>query len=308
MRCPTLSELPAPQPGKTGWPWTEESSQLPGAMADGRDWPRITIVTPSYGQGRFIEETIRSVLLQGYPNLEYMIFDGGSADETVEIIKKYEPWLAYWASEPDRGQSHAINKGMAKATGKILAYINSDDVYMEGAFAGIAEVTNPARPQLVFGDLGLIQETDWASLNILRKTGIGRKEMLFGGTPLPQPSSFWTKTLWEKVGAFDEGLHFAMDYDIMLRMLASGVEPVYIPQALSVERRHGLQKSSQKESLYEEKARVRFAVADSLGMSKRWYLARTLLFRRLQRPFRLHRWREYTLQEKMMVSLMRAED
>lgn len=308
MRCPTLSELPAPQPGKTGWPWTKESSRLSDRMADGSTWPRISIVTPSYNQGQFIEETIRSVLLQGYPNLEYVILDGGSTDDSVDVIKKYEPWLAYWTSEQDRGQSHAINKGLEKATGEILAYINSDDVYLEDAFAGVANTMNPVRSQLLFGDLGLIQGMDWASLNILRKTGIGRKEILFGGTPLPQPSSFWTKTLWERVGAFDENLHFAMDYDLMLRMLADGVELAYIPQALSVERRHGLQKSSQKESLYHEKARARLAVAGSLGMSRWWYLARVLLFRRLQRPFRLYRWREFTLQEKMLVSMMRTED
>ena len=119
-RCPQLSELPSSPPGKIGWPWTEESSQLPEKMSDGSPWPRISIVTPSYNQGQFIEETIRSVLLQGYPNVEYIIIDGGSTDNSLEIIKKYEPWLAYWVSEPDRGQSHALNKGIQKATGDIF--------------------------------------------------------------------------------------------------------------------------------------------------------------------------------------------
>src|SRR5437870_1420981 len=138
MRCPTLNELPSPPPDKTGWPWTAETPPLPPARPDGSAWPRISIVTPSYNQGQFIEETIRSVLLQGYPDLEYTIIDGGSTDQSIEIIKKHEPWLTYWVSEQDRGQAHAINKGLSRSTGEIFQWINSDDVLLSGALFELA--------------------------------------------------------------------------------------------------------------------------------------------------------------------------
>ena len=137
MRCPTLAELPAPPVGKTGWPWTEETEHLPEKMEDGTTWPRITIVTASYNRADFIEETIRSILLQGYPDFEYIIIDGASADGTVDVIKKYESWLTYWESEPDRGQSHALNKGLARATGDIITYFSSDDYYLPSTFADV---------------------------------------------------------------------------------------------------------------------------------------------------------------------------
>lgn len=133
MRCPTLSELPPPSPGKTGWPWTEESLRLPKNMSDGHPWPRISVVTPSFNQGQYIEETIRSVLLQGYPDLENFIIDGASTDNSIEIIKKYSSWLRYWVSEPDSGQSDAINRGLRMGSGLFATSINSDDMLYKNA-------------------------------------------------------------------------------------------------------------------------------------------------------------------------------
>jgi glycosyltransferase involved in cell wall biosynthesis len=135
---PNLQDLPPPPPDKQGWPWTVATVPLPLQQSNGTDWPRISIVTPSYNQGEFIEETIRSVLLQGYPNLEYIIIDGGSTDTTLAMIKKYQPYIAHWVSEPDRGQSHALNKGFQQATGDFVGWQNSDDFYAIDALATLA--------------------------------------------------------------------------------------------------------------------------------------------------------------------------
>ena len=126
----SLVDLPAPPEGKTGWPWTEQSELLGDRMSGGSEWPKISIVTPSYNYGQFIEETIRSVLLQSYPNLEYIIIDGCSNDQTPNIIKKYESWLTFWCSEPDGGQTDAINKGFMRCTGHIFVWLNADDAYL----------------------------------------------------------------------------------------------------------------------------------------------------------------------------------
>lgn len=241
MRCPTMNELSPPPPGKTGWPWTEESPQLPDKMPDGSAWPRISIVTPSLNQGQFIEETIRSVLLQGYPDLEYIIIDGGSSDGSVEIIKKYKPWLAYWVSEPDKGQAHAINKGFAKSTGEIFAYINSDDLYEPGAFKLVALQFRQKKALLVAGECVIFDEHGVRDIYV--PFWPQNINLLLTKCPFAQPASFWHSEFILKTEGMDESLGFCFDMEFFLRNALYGISPKLVNEKLARWRIHSKSKT-----------------------------------------------------------------
>ncbi len=219
MQISNKIKLPLAKKARTGWPWDVTPPSMQPSMPDGSPWPRISIITPSYNQGQFIEETIRSVLLQGYPNLEYIIIDGGSTDNSVEIIKKYEPWLAYWISEKDKGQSHAINKGWMRSTGDILAWLNSDDVFQPGVFAEVARlwVENKnigfihAQTEMIDGD-GLPIGQQWGSPFDLKNS------LTTSENCVAQQSTFISRIALQKVGFLDETLEMSMDWDLWVRI------------------------------------------------------------------------------------------
>ena len=187
--------------------------------------PRITIVTPSLNQGQYLEETIRSVLLQGYPNLEYFIIDGGSTDETVSVIRKYEKWLTGWVSEPDGGQAHAINKGFGRATGHLLAWINSDDLYLPGVFDRIADLYSADVPT---GDFWHVSGVDYFDAELEQHvTGYQADAndlrcWVSGDANLNQQGTFFDRQVFLKVGTLDETLHYGFDKEYWMRMLAAG--------------------------------------------------------------------------------------
>jgi glycosyltransferase involved in cell wall biosynthesis len=259
---PSLTNLPEAPTGKTGWPWTEESSPLPGRMPDGCEWPRISIITPSFNQLEFIEETIRSVLLQAYPNLEYLIIDGGSSDGSVDIIRKYEHHLSYWISEPDRGQAHAINKALARATGSIIAYLNSDDLYLPGALHRVADYLSARRDvDLIHGRCRYI---DVSGTTIGEQFGnistyadiLDLWEVWWRKRQFVQPEVFWTKRISDKVGLFREDLRWVMDYEYWLRIIQAGGHVGRMDGELACFRFQPNQKSTQPERTADELLQV----------------------------------------------------
>ena len=202
----------------------------------------MSVVTPSYNQGRFLEETIRSVLLQGYPDFEYFIIDGGSADESLEIIRRYEPWLTYWTSEPDRGQSDAINKGWARATGDVVAYLNSDDCYLTGAVAKVAQrFFEDPNLGMVYGTALIVDEFG-ELLREWQAQPFDLKAMLAIGNMVPQPAAFFSKSVLHTLGYLNENWHLIMDYEFCTRV-GTRFPAACIPDALARFRDHAASKS-----------------------------------------------------------------
>lgn len=238
------------------------------------DLPLISIVTPSFNQARYLEATLQSVLSQDYPRLEYIVIDGGSTDASVDILRRYDAQLAYWVSEPDHGQTEAINKGMQRAHGQVLAYLNSDDCYLSGALRAVAAFLDK-RPEigLAYGDCQVIGPKG-ELLGSLPRRPFNLKRMTQRGEFIPQPAAFWRRSTLEVAGPFDERLQYAMDYDFFIR--AGRAAPVArLPQTLAAFRLHAGSKTvASDERHWRESMRV--SEQHGLRPWHAWYWLRRL--------------------------------
>ena len=220
----TIGDLPAVTAGRNGWPWDASGQARQAAASLGANpTPTVTIVTPSLDQGEFVEETIRSVLAQDYPHLEYIVMDGGSTDDSPAIIERYSPWLTHWRSAPDRGQSDAINRGLARGSGEVCGWLCSDDVLMPGALATVGRYfAEHPTCQWLAGAADFVGPDGWA-LDHSQAGLVGEMALLdywrwgMAGHALPQAACFWRRGLWEQAGGLTVGNELAMDFELWLK-------------------------------------------------------------------------------------------
>ncbi len=239
-------------------PWKSTRRRLTPTLPSGKPWPKISVVTPSFNQGRFIEETFESVFNQDYPNLEYLVLDGGSTDETRPILDMYRPRFAYSCSQKDNGQADAINKGFARTTGEILAWLNSDDQYAADALMHVAHAFD-LFPEadlivggcgLVEGSLGALTRIHHSALPIGKVVQLPLSELLdlencwLKGHFFYQPEVFWRRRIWDVAGGnVRDDLYYCFDYDLWVRMAQAGAKVLHIPDLLALYRVHPQQKT-----------------------------------------------------------------
>jgi glycosyltransferase involved in cell wall biosynthesis len=273
--------LPAPPRDRSGWPWTVVSGH-PADFAT-TPWPRFTIVTPSFQQAQFLEECIRSILLQGYPNLEYVVNDGGSKDGSAEIIARYSGLLASWQSQKDAGQGDAINQGFDRATGEILGWVNSDDLLLPGALFAVAREFLRGAADIVYGDALNAFEED-RSIQYWQGYWIRPSFLQFGGI-ISSHAVFWRKTVHVPIWA---ELNCNIDGELWQR-LVPGRRLKYLPLPLGVCRIHADTKSSS------EQWREKWRRDDEMIWARHGRPTRSRLFRKgfalCQRAFKWASWR-----------------
>ena len=224
-----LAKLPDCPSDRSGWPWTEQTHPKIYSARDA--WPKLTIVIPSFNQGRFIEQTIRSVLLQNYPNLEFIVIDGGSTDETVDILGKYHRWISYWQSENDNGQSQAINLGFSLASGNYFAWVNSDDYYLKDVFVLIVNTFLRTGSKFIYGYC-YNYYMDSRKHELVKILPV--RDFFIKIPGLLQPSTFWSAEIHQPVW---EELHCSLDFELWLR-LVKGNKRRLIRKPLSVANVH----------------------------------------------------------------------
>lgn len=198
-----------------------------------------------------MERTIRSVLDQGYPNIEYIIIDGGSTDGSIDIIRKYADQLTYWVSEPDRGQAHAINKGLQRATGEWVAWQNSDDIFYPGAFSKLAQMAvKKTDADLIIGNMNLIDKDD-VLLRDIKYVRPTYQAMLAEGMILSNQAGFWKRDVHSQIGFLDEALDCAFDFEWFLRLLQHKKKSIHVPNTWGALRLHDETKTSNRQHVFQ---------------------------------------------------------
>jgi glycosyltransferase involved in cell wall biosynthesis len=243
--------------------------------------PKLTIITPSFNQAGFIDKTLRSVLDQGYENLEYIVVDGGSTDGSADIIRRYEDRLAWWVSEPDRGQTDALNKGLRRATGEIVAYINSDDYYLPGAFDHAVAALERSDALWVTGTCRYVNvhENDDHSW-VPSAPPDGRYRWVLDPWGVPQAATFWRRELFERHGLFREDMHYVFDTEFGVRLALAGELPAIVDEALAVRVVHDEAKSWDLEPFEREQKRFIELFAPQLTRRERKLLRLTMVLQR----------------------------
>ncbi|MBO9701646.1 MAG: glycosyltransferase [Sporocytophaga sp.] len=233
---------------------------------------KISVITPSFNQGQYLEETIVSVINQGYDNLELIIIDGNSSDNSVEIIHKYESHLTYWISEPDKGQSEAINKGLKKANGDIIMWLNSDDMLLPGTLARVNEYfNNHPNADIIHGEALLFGEK--INEKVIGKDKEDLKFKYLAYIPFPQPSSFVRKKVWDKIGGVNQSLHYGMDFEFYAKAFLAGFVFMKVDDLFSKYRIHKYSKSN-----------------DDLNFAKDWAKVFSKILRSVSRGSQMIQW------------------
>jgi len=263
--------------------------------------PRFSVVMPSFNQARYLEEAILSVLDQGGPPVELLVYDGGSTDGSVDILRKHERRIAYWQSQPDGGQAQAIRDGFTRAKGEVLSWLNSDDLLEPGALRAVSQAFDgSSRAGIVYGDLLYVEADGRPAFEC--SVVIDKEVLAWLGPSLNQPATFWTRAAYDRAGGVDPSFRYAMDLDLIARLLETGAEPIKLQRRLARFRLHPQQKTQQIHSVglsevQRIQARLRRPVLNANAEKVRQRVRRLLLDPRAE--WSAHRHRLYLWQSRL---------